>query len=70
MLATTQRSEWDETTLEQLGQALHSAQRGNRAAAIESALMAFEFDTAQALLEKLLQELTPHSEEPAPCTPP
>ncbi len=67
MLATTRRNEWDEATLEQLSQALRVAHLGHRAATLESALMAFEFDAAQQLLVRLLQELPPPSEEPAPC---
>jgi CheY-like chemotaxis protein len=73
MLAATQRNEWDESdeaTLAQLGLALRNAHWGHQAAALESALVAFEFDTAQQLLESLRQQLPPYTEEPAPCTPP
>ncbi|BDT66774.1 sensor histidine kinase RcsC [Comamonadaceae bacterium OS-1] len=66
LLATTRRNTLDETTLEQLGQALRGTGQSARVAALESALMAFEFDTAQRLLEALLLELAPRAEEPTP----
>nr|WP_295954103.1 PAS domain-containing protein [Rhodoferax sp.] len=66
MLNATQHNALDEGTQEQLAQALHNAGLGHRMAELESALMAFEFDTAQQLLETLFLELAPHSEEPTP----
>nr|WP_315239650.1 PAS domain-containing protein [uncultured Albidiferax sp.] len=66
LLATTRHHTLDEATLAQLGQALRSAGLSAHMAALESALMTFEFDTAQQLLVALLLELDPHAVEPAP----
>ena len=66
LLEATRRNTLDEATLAQLGQALRSNGRGARMAALESALTAFEFNTAQKLLSTLLQELAPYAEEPTP----
>jgi two-component system sensor histidine kinase/response regulator len=70
LLTTTRHHALDEATLAQLGQALRNAGQSARVAALESALMAFEFDTAQRLLEALLLELDPELapllEEPTP----
>ena len=61
LLTATRHNELDEVTLMQLGQALRSAGLGSRMVVLESALMAFEFNSAQQLLETLLQELPSHS---------
>ncbi|WP_367849414.1 PAS domain-containing protein [Rhodoferax sp. WC2427] len=66
LLQATRRNTLDEATLAQLGQALRGAGQGAHLAALESALMAFEFDTAQQLLATLLQEPAPYAEEPTP----
>nr|WP_315187188.1 PAS domain-containing protein [uncultured Albidiferax sp.] len=66
VLHATRHNTLDEVAQEQLGRAMRSAGRGPRMAALESALTAFEFNTAQQLLVALLSELAPRAEEPTP----
>ncbi len=66
MQRATLRNELDEATLEQLSQALHSTGQGRYAPPLEAALMAFEFDTAQTLLDILLEALAAQAKETTP----